>query len=144
MDNKILFFVLLAVAAFSALRVISRWRGFSVKRKPIDWDAHFIQSLRKAGVDTFAEHTVDFFFTMPTRPASSALGKDLTAEGYAVDVVPPYPTSTDSRKPPPAAIPHQLGRPPPATTHYLPVDSRPRKIICRSMTCPVGGTRSQP
>lgn len=87
MDNKILFFVLLAVAAFSALRVISRWRGFSVKRKPIDWDAHFIQSLRKAGVDTFAEHTVDFFFTMPTRPASSALGKDLTAEGYAVDVV---------------------------------------------------------
>ncbi len=87
MDNRVVFFILLAVAAFSALRIITRWRGFSMKSKPIDWDAHFIQGLRKAGVDTFAEHTVDFFFTMPTRVASDSLAADLTAEGYSVDVI---------------------------------------------------------
>lgn len=87
MNNKVLFFVLLAVLAFSLLRIITRWRGFSRSNKPIDWDAHFIQGLRKAGVDTFVEHTVDFFFTMPTREASQQLGRELTAQGYSVDVI---------------------------------------------------------
>lgn len=87
MSNKILFFVLLAVLAFSLLRIITRWRVFSSSRKPIDWDAHFIQGLRKAGVDTFVEHTVDFFFTMPTLQASNELGRELTAQGYSVDVI---------------------------------------------------------
>lgn len=92
-DNRTIAIALVAVLAFSLLRIISKWRGFSQKARPIDWDAHFIQSLRKAGVDTFAEHVVDFFFTMPTREASSALAKDLTAEGYSVDVIEARETS---------------------------------------------------
>lgn len=87
LDNKTIAFLLIAVAAFSLLRIISHWRGFSAKRKPVDWDAHFIQGLRKAGVDTFAEQTVDFFFTLPTREASGALGRALQAEGYSIDVI---------------------------------------------------------
>jgi hypothetical protein len=86
-DNKTLFIALLAVAAFSLLRIISQWRGFSLKRKPIDWDAHFISGLRKAGVDTFVEQEVDFFFTMPDRPSSERLGAVLRAEAYDIDII---------------------------------------------------------
>lgn len=87
MDNKTLFIALLAVAAFSLLRIISQWRGFSIKRKSIDWDAHFISGLRKAGVNTFVEHMVDFFFTMPDRESSNRLAAVLRAEGYEVDII---------------------------------------------------------
>ena len=87
MDNKTIAIALAVVAALCLLRVISQWRKFSVKRKPVDWDAHFIQGLRKAGVDTFVEHTVDFFFTLPTREASDALARELAGQGYSVDVV---------------------------------------------------------
>lgn len=86
LDNKVLAVVLVLVAAFSMLRIISRWRGFSMKPERIDWDAHFIQGLRKAGVDTFREHTVDFFFTMPTRASCDAMSAELVPEGYSVDV----------------------------------------------------------
>lgn len=86
MDSKTVAIALVAVAAFALLRIISQWRGFSKRRKPIDWDAHFIQGLRKTGVDTFVEHTVDFFFTLPTREAANAVAQQLAAEGYAVDV----------------------------------------------------------
>ena len=87
MDNKTLFIALAAVAAFSLLRIISQWRRHASRSKPIDWDEHFIRGLRKAGVDTFVDHTVDFFFTMPTRQASDALAKDLKEAGYSVDVI---------------------------------------------------------
>jgi hypothetical protein len=87
MDNKTIAIALVAVAALCLLRVISQWRRFSVKKEPVDWDAHFIQGLRKAGVDTFVEHTVDFFFTVPTREASDALARDLAGQGYSVDVI---------------------------------------------------------
>lgn len=86
MDNKTIVIALVAVAAFALLRVISQWRGFSMRNKPIDWDAHFIQGLRKAGVDTFVEHPVDFFFTLPTREAAEAVARELAADGYTVDV----------------------------------------------------------
>lgn len=78
--------LLVAVAAFSLLRIVTRWRGFAMGRKPVDWDEHFIQSLRKAGVDTFVEHAVDFFFTMPTRQAAEELARVLKADGYAIDI----------------------------------------------------------
>lgn len=93
LDNRTIAIVLIAVLAFSLLRIVSKLRGFSMKARPIDWDAHFIQSLRKAGVDTFAEHAVDFFFTMPTAESSDALARDLSAAGYTVDVIEARETS---------------------------------------------------
>lgn len=93
MDNKTLFIALVAVAAFSLLRIVSQWRGFSMKRKHIDWDAHFIQGLRKAGVDTFVDHVVDFFFTMPSRESANGLAQALRGEGYEVDIIEARDTS---------------------------------------------------
>lgn len=86
MDSKWIAVGLVAVAAFSLLRVISQWRGMSRKRRHIDWDEHFIQGLRKAGVNTFDEHTVDFFFTLPTRAAAEQLAFVLRPEGYQLDI----------------------------------------------------------
>ena len=86
-DNKTVGIVLVVIAAFSLLRIISQWRKFSFKPGQVDWDAHFIQGLRKAGLDTFVDHTVDFFFTIPTREASEQLARVLRSEGYEVDVL---------------------------------------------------------
>ncbi len=86
MDSKTLAIALVAVAAFSLLRVIGQWRGMSRKQRRIDWDEHFIVGLRKAGVDTFAEHTVDFFFTLPTRVAAEQLAFALRPEGFQLDI----------------------------------------------------------
>ena len=83
MNNKTLAIVLVAVAAFAMLRVISQWRGMSRgRRRGIDWDEHFIQQLRKAGVDTFAQHPVEFFFTLPSRQACDQLAVQLRQEGF--------------------------------------------------------------
>jgi hypothetical protein len=86
MDGKVLALVLVAVAAISALRVFSQWRGMSRNRRRIDWDEHFIQGLRKAGINTFDVHTVDFFFTLPTRAAAEQLAFVLRPEGYQLDI----------------------------------------------------------
>ena len=87
MNNKTLAIVLVAVAAFALLRVISQWRGMSRgRRRGIDWDEHFIQQLRKAGVDTFAQHPVDFFFTLPGRQACEQLGLQLRQEGFQIEM----------------------------------------------------------
>lgn len=86
LTNKTVAVIMVAVGAFLLYRIFSQWRSFSFRRKPIDWDAHFIQGLRKAGVDTFVEHTVDFFFTVPVRTDAEKLGEVLRGEGYAVDI----------------------------------------------------------
>ena len=86
MDGKVVALLLVAVAAFSLLRVISQWRGLSRKRRRVDWDEHFIQGLRKAGINTFEDHTVDFFFTLPTRGAAEQLAGELRPEGYSLDI----------------------------------------------------------
>jgi len=86
MDGRVWVLLLVAVAAVSLLRVFSQWRGLSRKRRVIDWDAHFIQGLRKAGVNTFEEHAVDFFFTLPTRVAAEQLAFALRAEGFQLDI----------------------------------------------------------
>ena len=86
MSGKVWVLVLAAVAAFALLRVISQWRGLSRKKRVIDWDEHFIQGLRKAGVNAFEEHAVDFFFTMPTRAAAEQLAFALRPEGYQLDI----------------------------------------------------------
>lgn len=86
MDGKIVALILVGVAVFSAIRVVSQWRGMSRKRRHIDWDEHFIQSLRKTGVNTFEEHTVDFFFTLPSRAAAEQLAHQLRPEGYEMDI----------------------------------------------------------
>lgn len=86
MDAKVIAIGLVAVAAFSLLRIISQWRGLSRRKRHIDWDEHFIQGLRKAGVNTFEEHLVDFFFTLPTRAACEQLAFALRPEGYTLDI----------------------------------------------------------
>src|SRR5262245_47149977 len=86
MDSKTIAIGLVVVAAFSLLRIIWQWRGLSRKRRHVDWDEHFIQTLRKAGVNTFDEHVVDFFFTLPPRAAAEQLAFALRPEGYALDI----------------------------------------------------------
>ncbi|MEJ0098586.1 MAG: ribonuclease E inhibitor RraB [Pseudomonadota bacterium] len=86
MDGKTFTIVLVAVAAFSLVRIVRQWRSLSRKPRHIDWDEHFIQQLRKAGVNTFEETTVDFFFTLPTRAAAEQLAFALRPEGYQLDI----------------------------------------------------------
>jgi hypothetical protein len=78
--------LLVVVAAFSLLRIFMQLRRVSRKSRKIDWDEHFIQGLRKAGVNTFDEHTVDFFFTLPTRAAAEKLAFTLRPEGFQLDI----------------------------------------------------------
>jgi Regulator of ribonuclease activity B len=86
MDSKTIAIMLVGIAAFSLLRIISQWRSVSRKNRNIDWDEHFIQQLRKAGVNTFEEHTVDFFFTLPNRASCEQLAFALRADGYLLDI----------------------------------------------------------
>ena len=86
MSGRMWALVLVGVAAFSVLRIITQWRGLSRRRRGIDWDEHFIQGLRKAGVNTFEVHAVDFFFTLPTRAAAEQLAFALRPEGYQLDI----------------------------------------------------------
>jgi Regulator of ribonuclease activity B len=86
MDSKTIAIMLVGIAAFSLLRIISQWRSVSRKSRHIDWDEHFIHQLRKAGVNTFEEHTVDFFFTLPSRAACEQLAFALRADGYTLDI----------------------------------------------------------
>jgi hypothetical protein len=92
-SNRTIFIIMAVVGAFLLFRIISQWRGLAWRRRSIDWDAHFIQGLRKAGVDTFVEHVVDFFFTMPSREAAERLAGVLRADGYQVDVTDARATS---------------------------------------------------
>jgi hypothetical protein len=86
MDSKTVALILVAVAAFSLLRIVSQWRGVSRKSRVIDWDEQFIQQLRKAGVNTFEDQVVDFFFTLPSRAACEQLAFQLRPDGYTVDI----------------------------------------------------------
>jgi hypothetical protein len=86
MEGSTIAWLLVAVALFSAIRIVSQFRGLSRKRKAVDWDEQFIQSLRKAGVNTFEEQPVDFFFTLPTRAACEQLAFVLRPDGYTLDI----------------------------------------------------------
>jgi hypothetical protein len=85
-DSKYFAILLVVIAAFSLLRIFSQWRAASRKRRSIDWDSHFIQQLRKAGVGAFEEHAVDFFFTVPANARPDPLIEVLRSGGYQVDV----------------------------------------------------------
>jgi hypothetical protein len=85
-DSKTIAIGLIVIAVFSLLRIFSQWRAASRKRRAIDWDTHFIQQLRKAGVGAFEEHVVDFFFTVPANAQRDPLIATLRSEGYEVDV----------------------------------------------------------
>lgn len=86
MQGTTIAWLLVAVALFSAIRIVSQFRGMSRKRKAVDWDEQFIQSLRKAGVNTFEEQLVDFFFTLPSRSACEQLAFVLRPDGYTLDI----------------------------------------------------------
>jgi histidinol-phosphate/aromatic aminotransferase/cobyric acid decarboxylase-like protein len=87
MDAKWISIVLIAVAAISLLRIISQWRRVT-RHKISDWDEHFINQLRKAGVNPFEDQRVDFFLTLPSQRACSEVSASLKKEGYEVDVRP--------------------------------------------------------
>ena len=87
MNSKTVALVLVGVAVLSLLRIVMQWRGVARKR-PSDWDEQFIQQLRKAGVTPFEDQVVDFFFTVPDRRGSDAIGGLLRREGYVVDARP--------------------------------------------------------
>jgi hypothetical protein len=93
LTNRTIAIIMGAVGVFLLFRIVSGWRGYSFRRKPVDWDAHFIQSLRKAGVDTFVDHMVDFFFTFPERGGAEQLAEVLRGEGYDVDIIEARETS---------------------------------------------------
>jgi hypothetical protein len=86
MQGTTIAWLLVAVALFSAIRIVGQFRGLSRKRKTVDWDEQFIQQLRKAGVNTFEEHSVDFFFTLPARQACEQLAFVLRPDGYTLDI----------------------------------------------------------
>jgi Regulator of ribonuclease activity B len=85
-DSRTIALILVAVAAFSLFRIFSQWRGVSRKRRTVDWDEQFILQLRKAGLSAFDEHTVDFFFTLPTRAACEQIAFQLRPDGYSLDI----------------------------------------------------------
>jgi hypothetical protein len=86
MEGRTIALLLAGVAAFALFRVISQWRGVARKRGPVDWDEQFIQQLRKAGVNTFEEQLVDFFFTLPSRAACEQVASALQPDGYSCDI----------------------------------------------------------
>ena len=81
MDTRWVAILLVAVAAFSLLRIISQWRRYS-RRQVADWDEQFIMQLRKAGVNPFEDHTVDFFFTLPDARSCEEVRRLLADEGF--------------------------------------------------------------
>jgi hypothetical protein len=86
MNSKTLALMLVAIAAFSLLRIVSQWRGVARKKSVVDWDEQFILQLRRAGVSSFEDHLVDFFFTLPSMAACEQLAAQLRADGYSVDM----------------------------------------------------------
>lgn len=87
MNMKWVILGLLGVAALSLLRIVMQWRSVA-RRHSSDWDEQFIHQMRKAGVNTFADQVVDFFFTVPDMRSSDAISKLLRGEGYIVDARP--------------------------------------------------------
>lgn len=78
------YILLIAVGAFTLLRIFQHVRR--LRSKPADdWDARFINQLRKAGVAPFDAHEVDFFFGLPDEAASARLTEQLQSEGYVTD-----------------------------------------------------------
>jgi hypothetical protein len=79
--------MLIVLGAFALLRIAQHLRR--LRNAPADdWDARFINQLRKAGVAPFDAHEVDFFFGLPTEAASTQLAQLLQGEGFATDSKP--------------------------------------------------------
>ena len=86
MQGSTIAWLLVAVALFSAIRIVSQFRGLSRKRKAVDWDEQFIQSLRKDGVNTLEENRVDLFFRHSMDPAPQRAPLVLRPDGYTLDI----------------------------------------------------------
>jgi len=79
--------MLIAAGAFALLRILTHLRR--LKNAPADdWDARFINQLRKAGVAPFDAHEVDFFFGVPGEAAGTQIAQVLQADGFATDAKP--------------------------------------------------------
>lgn len=79
--------MLIVVGAFALLRIFQHLRRLR-NASTDDWDARFINQLRKAGIAPFDAHDVDFFFGLPTEAASAQLAQALQAEGFETDSKP--------------------------------------------------------
>jgi hypothetical protein len=82
-EMKWVMLLLVALAVFSLLRIISQWRRFG-RREAADHDEAFIMQLRKAGVNPFADQDVDFFFTMNDAHGSAEMRTRLANDGFTV------------------------------------------------------------
>ena len=80
--------LMVVVAIMLLVRVVSQWRKALRPPQDADWDARFIAQLRKAGVASFDEHPVDFFFGLPSEQACEEVKAELEAEAYEVDYRP--------------------------------------------------------
>jgi hypothetical protein len=83
MNMKWFAVLLVVVAIFSLMRIVSQWRSFG-RSAVVDLDEQFIMQLRKAGVNAFEDHDVDFFFTLPDARGCSAVRGQLAADGFHV------------------------------------------------------------
>lgn len=83
MNSMWLVVLLAVVAVLSLARVVTQWRRYS-RRHVADWDEQFIMQLRRAGVNAFSDHLVDFFFTLPDEAGCDSLCALLQAEGFQV------------------------------------------------------------
>jgi hypothetical protein len=81
MQTKYWVVALLVVGVLSLMRVVAQWRRFG-KRTVTDQDEAFIMQLRKAGVNPFSDHEVDFFFTMPDAQRAAELTARLAGEEF--------------------------------------------------------------
>lgn len=76
--------LIFAAASAAAIRVFVILRRMRAQRLP-GWDEKQVRRLREQGLDPFAEHELDFFFSMPDAAAAHALAQTLEGEGFATD-----------------------------------------------------------
>jgi Regulator of ribonuclease activity B len=76
--------MLFVAGAFALFRILSHLRRMK-SASADDWDARFINQLRKAGVAPFDAHEVDFFFGLPGEAASTQIAQVLRADGFETD-----------------------------------------------------------
>ncbi|MEY2853320.1 MAG: Regulator of ribonuclease [Pseudomonadota bacterium] len=83
MNMKWFAVLLVVVAIFSLMRIVSQWRTYG-RSTVVDLDEQFIMQLRKAGVNAFEDHDVDFFFTLPDVRASATVKSAMVKDGFNV------------------------------------------------------------
>lgn len=100
MDYVLLLLIIGALVIVA--RVVQKIRALRTTREE-DWDARFIERLRRSGVDPFKPAEVDFFLALPSTEAAARISAQLEAEGFTPDIratdgVGDLPVSLHARK----------------------------------------------